>query len=110
MPNPPLSIVITRDLHLTTGGAPNLTKGRYVGRIEGVAGEAELTFVRLSPTVINADHTFAPDTMRGTGIAKSLVERLVADARAEGTRIVSSCSYVQAQFARHPDWSDVLAP
>jgi uncharacterized protein len=97
MPN----IAITREL--------NLANGRYVGRIDGVEGEAELTFVRKSPTVIDADHTFAPDTMRGTGIAKALVERLVADARTDGLKIVPTCSYVQAQFARHPDWLDVLA-
>jgi uncharacterized protein len=95
------SIAITREM--------TLAKGRYVGLIEGVEGEAELTFVRTSPTQIDADHTFAPDTMRGTGIAKALVERMVADARAEGIRIVPTCTYVQAQFARHPDWSDVLA-
>jgi uncharacterized protein len=85
-------------------------KGRYVGLIDGVDGEAELTFVRTSPTVINADHTFAPDTMRGTGIAKAMVERLISDARADGVKVVPTCSYVKAQFARHPDWSDVLAP
>lgn len=85
-------------------------KGRYVGRIDRVDGEAELTFLRISPSVINADHTFAPDTMRGTGIAKALVERLVADARADGVQILPTCSYVKAQFARNPDWSDVLAP
>ena len=97
MPN----IAITREM--------TLAKGRYVGLIEGSEGEAELTFVRTSPTQIDADHTFAPDTMRGTGIAKALVERMVADARAEAIRIVPTCTYVQAQFARHPDWSDVLA-
>ena len=96
-------IAITRELVTPV-------KGRYVGRINGVEGEAELTFVRISPTVINADHTLAPDTMRGTGIAKAMVERLVADARADGVRILPTCSYVKAQFARHPDWADVLAP
>ena len=96
------SLTITRDL--------TPAKGRYVGRIDGVEGEAELTFVRTSPTLIEADHTFAPDTMRSTGIAKALVDRLVADARADGVRILPTCSYVKAQFARHPDWSDVLAP
>jgi uncharacterized protein len=99
MPNP--LPAITREI--------NPAKGRYVGRIAGVDGEAELTFVRKSPAVIDADHTFAPDTMRGTGIAKAMVERLVADARAEGLKIVPTCTYVQAQFARHPDWVDVLA-
>jgi uncharacterized protein len=97
MPN----IAISREM--------TLAKGRYIGLIEGVQGEAELTFVRTSPTQITADHTFAPDTMRGTGIAKALVERLVTDARAEGVKIVPTCTYIQAQFARNADWSDVLA-
>jgi uncharacterized protein len=102
MPNDHMpNIVITREL--------SLSKGRYVGLIEGVEGEAELTFARTSSTQIIADHTFAPDSMRGTGIAKALVERLVADARAEGVRIVPTCSYIKAQLARHADWSDVVA-
>jgi uncharacterized protein len=96
------TIVITRE------GGPEA--GRYVGRIDGVTGEAELTFAGAGPGQIAADHTFAPDSMRGTGIAKALVERMVADARASGTRIVPVCTYVQAQFSRHPDWADVLAP
>jgi uncharacterized protein len=95
------TIAITRELEPA--------RGRYVGHIDGIEGEAELTFKRLSSIVIVADHTFAPDTMRGTGIAKAMVERLVADARAEGVRIVPTCSYVLAQFQRHPDWADVLA-
>jgi uncharacterized protein len=84
--------------------------GRYVGRIDGITGEAELTFASAGPGQIAADHTFAPDSMRGTGIAKALVERLVADARASGIKIVPVCTYVQAQFSRHPDWADVRAP
>ena len=36
------------------------TKGRYVARIEGVEGEAELTFSRAGPHLIIADHTGAP--------------------------------------------------
>jgi uncharacterized protein len=95
--------------NITISREMNPENGRYVGRIEGVEGEAELTFTRVSTTQIDADHTFAPDTMRGTGIAKALVERLVADARAEGLTIVPTCTYIQAQFARHPDWSDVRA-
>jgi uncharacterized protein len=96
------TIVITRE---GTGDT-----GRYVGRIDGVAGEAELTFAGAGPGQIAADHTFAPETMRGTGIAQALVQRLVADARASATKIVPVCTYVQAQFKRHPDWADVLAP
>lgn len=93
-------IVITREM-----GA---TKGRFSARLDGIADEAELTFSRVNPTLVIADHTFAPDSMRGMGVARALVERLVADARSEGFRIIPLCPYVKAQYARNPDWSDVM--
>ncbi|MBN8293194.1 N-acetyltransferase [Rhodobacter sp. NTK016B] len=70
--------------------------------------EAELTFSIVSPTLIIADHTGVPDSFRGTGAGKALVERLVADARAEGVKIVPLCPFVNAQRARHPEWADVF--
>lgn len=94
-------VTITREL--------TASKGRYVGRIAGVEGEAELTFSRANPQLVIADHTGAPDSMRGMGAARALVERLVADARAEGFKIVPLCPFVKAQFERHPDWSDLRA-
>ena len=84
--------------------------GRYAGRIDGIAEEAELTYVAAGPGVVVANHTYSPDAMRGRGVALALVERLVADARAEGVKIVPRCSYVVAQARRHPDWADVIAP
>ena len=84
-------------------------KGRYIGRIDGVEGEAELTFSRASPTLVIADHTGAPDSMRGMGAARALVDRLIADARSEGFKIMPLCPFVQAQFERHPEWADLRA-
>ena len=55
-------------------------RGRYAATIAGIAGEAELTYRHARPGVIDADHTFAPESMRGTGVAGALVDRLVADA------------------------------
>ncbi len=85
------------------------TRCRYVARIDGVAGEAELVFTQRGPDVVSADHTEAPATMRGTGAALALVERLVADARREHFKIIPRCSYVAAQFKRHVEWADVMA-
>ncbi|MEM1300435.1 MAG: GNAT family N-acetyltransferase [Pseudomonadota bacterium] len=82
------------------------TKGRYTLR-EGDS-EAELTYSIASPTMIIADHTGVPDTMRGTGAGKRLVERLVSDAREEGVKIMALCPFVKAQAARHPEWADVF--
>lgn len=83
--------------------------GRYVGRIAGVEGEAELTFSRAHPQLVVVDHTGTPDAMRDRGVATALVNRLIADARSEGFKIRPLCSFVQAQFERHPDWSDLRA-
>lgn len=83
--------------------------GRYVGRIDGVDGEAELAFTVRGPSTISADHTEAPASMRGTGAALALVEHMIADARANGFKIVPLCPYVVAQVRKHPDWGDVIA-
>ena len=83
------------------------SSGRYVARITGIEGEAELTFSIAESGLVTAEHTFAPKSMRGTGVAKMLVARLVTDARIDGFKIVALCSYVKAQFIRHPEWNDV---
>jgi hypothetical protein len=96
-----VDVTITREL----GPA----RGRYVGTVAGFDGEAELTFVRLDAQRVLADHTLTPVSMRGQGVARALVERLVADARREGFKVVPQCPYVLARFDRHPDWSDIRA-
>lgn len=83
--------------------------GRYAAMLPGIPDEAELTWRTAGPGVIVADHTYAPPSMRGTGIAEAMVLRLIADARNKGLRIVPACSYVRAQFDRHPDWADLRA-
>ena len=83
--------------------------GRYVARIDGRDGEAQLVFARRGPNLISANHTEAPETLRGTGAAQALVERMTADARSAGFRIVPVCPYVLAWSKKHPDWADVFA-
>ena len=83
-------------------------RGRYVAHVSGRDGEGELTYSRTAPKHIIADHTGVADSLRGTGVAKALVERLVDDARAEGVTITPLCPYIKAQYAKHPEWSDVM--
>lgn len=85
------------------------SRSRYVATVEGLDGEAELTLSIASPTLVIADHTGVPDSMRGKGVGAALVERLVADARAEGFRIMPLCPYVNSRRRKHPEWSDVFA-
>ena len=83
------------------------SKGRYVLVVDG--HEADLTYSITSPTLVIADHTGVPDPIRGTGAGLQLVEHLVADARAEGFKIMPLCPFVNSQRKRHPDWADAFA-
>lgn len=73
----------------------------------GHAGE--LTWHPAGENVRVADHTGVPPAMRGRGIAEKLVQELIRDAREQGFTIVPACSYVAAQFRRHPEWRDLEA-
>ena len=81
--------------------------GRYVIDLPGGA-EAEMTY-RLAGGVMAIDHTLVPPAFEGRGIAAALVNRAIADARAENFKIAPICSYVAAQFQRHREWADLLA-
>ena len=83
------------------------TKGRYVIRHDD-GSESELTYSIMSPRTIIADHTGVAEGHAREGHGLRLVERLVADARAEGVKIVPLCPFVNAQRRRHPDWADVF--
>jgi len=83
-------------------------KGRFVAHIAGIDGEGELSISKVSDVLVIADHTFAPDTLRGTGAAMALVQALIADAREKAYRIVPLCPFLRAQSLRHREWSDVI--
>ncbi len=82
------------------------SKGRYVLREDG--HEAELTYSRLSPTKVIADHTAVPDALSGRGIGDRLVTHLVAEARDKGFRIVPLCPFVNAWRRKHPEAADAF--
>ncbi|GAB5349599.1 GNAT family N-acetyltransferase [Alteriqipengyuania sp. 357] len=94
--------------NITITRVENDSKGLYVAHVDGVDEVGELTFSRASPTLVIVDHTGVPDSLRGKGIGSALAERVVADARAEGFRIVPLCPFFKAQAMRHPDWADVV--
>lgn len=84
-------------------------EGRYVARIDGIDGEAEITFTRRTPALISAEHTRAPDSLKGTGAAMALVQFMIADARQGGFKILPICPYLIAQYRKHPKWADVMS-
>ena len=70
--------------------------------IETEAGEAELTLAKVREDVFNANHTYTPRALRGQGVAGKLYDAMVADAKAEGYKIIPGCPYIEVKFKRHP--------
>ena len=54
-----------------------------------------------------AEHTLVPTEIGGRGVAGRLVQALIADAQAQGFKVVPECSYVAAAFEKHPEWADL---
>lgn len=84
------------------------THGAYRIDVDGGDKPAELTWTARGEARI-ADHTFVPPEARGQGLAMHLVEKMVADAREQGFKIMPQCSYVAAAFRRHPEWEALRA-
>jgi predicted GNAT family acetyltransferase len=84
------------------------TKGRYVVKVDGVAAEGELVYSRVNPHLLIAEHTGVPDALQGRALGRAMIERLVADARAEGAKVIPRCPYVKTERRKHPEWADVI--
>ena len=86
----------------------NDQSGEYRAHLAGETAIGRLTWVARHGARV-AEHTLVPEEIGGRGVAARLVAALVADARAQGFKIVPQCSYVAAQFGRHPEWADLAA-
>lgn len=84
------------------------TTGAYVASVPGIEGEGRLVYRKEGSGVIAAVHTETPESLRGKSVGLKLVERMVEDARKEGTKIRALCSYVAHERKKHEDWADVF--
>jgi len=82
--------------------------GEYHAHVPGSDAIGRLTWVRRGEAR-DAEHTLVPPELGGRGVAGELVKALIADAEAEAFKIIPTCSYVAAQFKRHPEWAALRA-
>lgn len=68
---------------------------------------AEVTFPAVSQNIVNINHTFVDDSLRGQGIAARLLKAAAEKLRAEGKRAYPTCSYAVKWFEKNTDYSDV---
>lgn len=68
---------------------------------------AEMTYSRTGPTLIIVDHTEVHAKLQGMGVARRLLDTLVAWARQTSTRVAATCPYARAQFEKDASIQDV---
>lgn len=79
--------------------------------LENEKGEmiAEVTFPRISESVVNINHTFVDGSLRGQGIAAKLMEEVVKELNASNRKAVPTCSYAVMWFERNKQYDSLLS-
>jgi predicted GNAT family acetyltransferase len=70
---------------------------------------AEMTYSRTNGSLVIVDHTHVDASLKGQGLARRLLDTLVTWARETNTKVMATCPYASAQFAKDPTIRDVLA-
>lgn len=70
---------------------------------------AEMTYSRANAALVIIDHTEVDKSLSGQGVARRLLDAAVAWARATHTKVMATCPYASAQFAKDASIRDVLA-
>ncbi len=63
----------------------------------------EMTYLRTAQDRILVNHTFVDPSRRGQGLARRLVDRVVADMRETEGKISPSCVYLRRVFENDPE-------
>ncbi|WP_313565145.1 GNAT family N-acetyltransferase [Mobilicoccus sp.] len=84
----------------------NDSAGRYEAWLDGrLAGFAAF---RESEGVVEFPHTVTEPEFGGRGVASALARTSLDDARAQGRRVIPSCSFYAGWIDKHPDYADLV--
>lgn len=83
-------------------------KNRIFSEDESGRKVAEVTFPALSEHMVNINHTYVDNSLRGQGVADELLRACTDELRAGGKQAVATCSYAKRWFGAHPECHDLL--
>lgn len=69
---------------------------------------AEVTFPEVEKDVVDINHTFVDNSLRGQGIAGQLMQQAAEYLRQNNKKAVLSCSYAIKWFGEHKEYSDII--
>lgn len=81
-------------------------KQKFYVVVDGL--ESHLEYIKTN-NVLNLNHTFVPNELRGNGIAAQLVEAALAYVKANELKIIPSCWYVAGYIRKHKEYEDLVA-
>lgn len=87
----------------------NAAESRFELPIEGGDGEIAAVYYRMENDRLILTHTEVPHQFSGQGIGSQLARGVFDTIRATGRKAVLRCSFMGAYYARHPDYSDIVA-
>ncbi len=101
--DPPANTVATGSKIEPASPRPDVTDHRDANRFElTVDGHTAFLDYERRPDALVLVHTEVPEQLRGRHLADALARAGLAQAHAEGLRVVAVCPFVRAYLRRHP--------
>lgn len=69
---------------------------------------AKVTFPEVKPGVVDLNHTFVDDSLRGQGVAGKLLVAAYEKIKEDGKTVIPSCWYADEWFKKHPEYQEIL--
>ncbi|SHI74363.1 hypothetical protein SAMN02745194_01006 [Roseomonas rosea] len=92
---------------MTTEVTDNAARHRFELDVDGTT--AIIAYRRAGAGVLELVHTEVPENLSGQGVGSRLVKGALDLIRAEGAKVIPSCSFVAAFIQRHPEYADMVA-
>lgn len=71
---------------------------------------AQVTFPAVKDGVVNIDHTFVDESLRGQGVAGQMMQAVANQLREQQQKAILTCSYAIKWFEKHPEYANLKAP
>lgn len=69
---------------------------------------AEVTFPNVREDLVNINHTYVDDALRGQGVAAKLMEACYDSVKKQDKKAVLTCPYAVKWFDEHPEKNDIV--
>lgn len=69
---------------------------------------AEITFPQIEGNIVDINHTFVDDSLRGKGIAGTMMHMVAVDLQNSNRLAKLTCSYAVKWFEMHPDFQALV--